>query len=1631
MKRFILLLFIILALQTGLTAQTVKTVGPGGDYPTLKDAFDIINAGTVKGDITLQIVESISEYETAILYESGYGGTSDYSSVTIYPTGNDYIIDGDFDGPLILLSGADYVTIDGRLNGSGSATSLVFTNMNTGSSASTIRFTEEASLNTVKYCTLKGSETGSASGIIYFSDSSTGTGNNGNIIENNKITGETAGRPVNGLYSNGTPGSENNDNIIRFNSFYDFFKPSLTANGTSNGIYISSNSTAWTITGNSFYETTNFAPSGTFTVTYNAIQINNTSGTSFTVSDNFIGGNAASCLGTWTKTNARNNIFYAIYLNVGTGTASNIQNNTIKGFNWSNSSSASWTGIHIAAGDVNIGTTTANTIGSGTGTGSVTVTGGAPGANVYGINIAGGGTVNCENNIIGSITTASSNSNNSTNFTGINKSGSAGTTIIRFNTIGSTSTVNSINASSASNGNMQAVYGINNAGTGNITISSNTIANLTNSTTNSNTSATGHINGIRSSDGTDLISYNKIHNLTIANANTSNVTFSVCGIMLSGNTLKTIDDNTIYNLTNTFSSFAGRIVGLHFNGNSGSNLVSENFIHTLSATGVSSLNARIYGILTGTGTTTYLNNIVSLGGDTQSELYGIYEKDTTTNNNNLYFNSLSVTGSPAAGSKNSYALYSVVSADTRNFRNNILSNTRSNSGASGKHYAISLAAAGASITIDYNDYDAPGTGGTLGYLAGDITTLADWKTATGQDANSINVNPSFINSTGTLATDYMLSGPPLTGITIPGIAEDFNDATRSSPPTIGAFEIGCANPTDGGTIGADQTGCTPFDPVLIDDTAEPSGHMGILEYKWQKSVSSGISGFTDIPSSNSDNYNPGPLTQTTWFKRLARVVCESDWSGAVESNVVMITVNDLPVANAITGGTVFCMDGSLTMTPNATGSLPLTYTWVSSAVSIATVNSSGLAYAVSPGSAAITYTVTDGNSCTATSPDHNVTVNPKPATGLTVGGTGTICYSTGTSISVASSVSGINYQLRNDNADELIGSAVAGDGSTIYLPTGNLTNNTTFNVLAINPITTCSAELIQKATVSIDAPSVGGNVGGTAVITYGSSTGTMTLTGNTGTVQRWEKRYNSGSWTTIINTSATYSETPSSAGTWDYRAVVKNGSCAEANSSELSITVNKAALSVTAEDKSKTYDGLVYSAFTVTYSGFVLGETSSVLGGSLIFSGTAATATNVGSYVITPGGLTSDNYNITYVNGQLTINTAPLTITAVDISKVYDGLVFSSFTVGYSGFVNGEISTVLGGTLTFSGAATTETNVGSYVITPGGLTSTNYSITFVNGQLTISTAPLSITADNKSKTYDGLGFGTFTVTYSGFVNGETSTVLGGSLIISGTAITATNAGSYVITPSGLTSANYNITFVNGQLIINMAALSVTAADKNKVYDGLVYNEFTVTYSGFVNGETSSVLGGTLNFSGTAVAATGAGTYVITPGGLTSGNYNITFINGQLTIGKAPLTVTAADKSKTYNGTIYSPFTVTYIGFVNSETSSVLGGSLSFSGTAATATNAGSYIITPGGLTSNNYTFTFANGSLTISKANLTLTADDKSKVFQAQNPALTFSASGFVNGETPISARCFAGTSNNCCSEFACWQLSHNHLGRK
>lgn len=237
--------------------------------------------------------------------------------------------------------------------------------------------------------------------------------------------------------------------------------------------------------------------------------------------------------------------------------------------------------------------------------------------------------------------------------------------------------------------------------------------------------------------------------------------------------------------------------------------------------------------------------------------------------------------------------------------------------------------------------------------------------------------------------------------------------------------------------------------------------------------------------------------------------------------------------------------------------------------------------------------------------------------------------------------------------------------------------------------------------------------------------------------------------------------------------------------------VGKAALTVTADNKSKVY-GAVLPALTLSYSGFVNGDTTAVLTQAPALSTTAVKSSAVGDYPITLTGGVAANYQIVPVNGTLSVTPAALTITAADKSNVY-GTALLPLTATYSGFVNGDSKAALDTPVVLDTPATAGSPVGTCPIVARGATDANYSITFVP-------ATLMITADDKTRQV-GQPNPVLTASYNGFVNGDSEANLDNPVALSTPAKTTSPPGSYAIKASAAKGANYTITFVNGTLTV--------------------------------------------------------------------------------------------------------------------------------------------------------------------------------------------------------------------------------------
>jgi hypothetical protein len=785
-------------------------------YTTLKAAFDAINCGSfsTSDDITLRITGNTTETAAAVLNPK----STNYSSVTIYPTTTGLSISGSLATPLIDLNGSSSVTIDGRLYNSdgsalvsGNAQNLTITNTSTSSTSGTCAIrvynnttTPADYATTIKYCILKGSTTSSTSGVVMFtSTASASSYMTGVTLSGNKITcSADANRPLNAIYSSGNSSSKYNRITISNNRIYDF----LSRGTDSNGINLAGFNYTCSITGNSLYEAASFVP--TATRTYNLITISSVDSKDISITNNYLGGSAAYCVGTWTKTKgASNYTSYFTGLNITVGptisTTTTVDNNYIKGFDWTDGGASSWTAITTASstGDVNIGKVSGNYIGStGVSPYSIIVTAGNTNANMYGIYIGSTGTTNCENNYIYGFKVDNTGTNKATNLYAIIKSNTAGTTTIKGNTIGDPNTSASIYNAAAADPNWptnQTTCGIKNLGTGTISIDYNTITNMSVASTKTGNGQYEEVStyGVFSVAGTNSITNNTISNIITAcsyNNGFYQLQNACIGIGLFSTTAvaNTISGNVVHSLSNTNSSFGGCIVGIAYNGGTTASAIKNNFIYNLSVH-ASSTSGYLHGIFANAGVATYSNNVISLGGDTKTAIYGIYDTGAASQTCSIFYNTIYLSGTVGSGATNKSAcLWNNAASNTRDYRNNIFHNTRTTTSGSNLHYTLYCVASTGTLNCNYNDYKITAAAGqTLGYFAANVTALPIVTGKTGNDANSLTTDPGYTPSTTPISfkpTSLTLNGTDLSGLSL---TKDFNQNMRSTTaPCMGAWE---------------------------------------------------------------------------------------------------------------------------------------------------------------------------------------------------------------------------------------------------------------------------------------------------------------------------------------------------------------------------------------------------------------------------------------------------------------------------------------------------------------------------------------------------------------------------------------------------------------------------------------------------------------------------------------------------------------------------------------------------------------------------------------------------------------------------------------------------------------------------
>jgi hypothetical protein len=346
---------------------------------------------------------------------------------------------------------------------------------------------------------------------------------------------------------------------------------------------------------------------------------------------------------------------------------------------------------------------------------------------------------------------------------------------------------------------------------------------------------------------------------------------------------------------------------------------------------------------------------------------------------------------------------------------------------------------------------------------------------------------------------------------------------------------------------------------------------------------------------------------------------------------------------------------------------------------------------------------------------------------------------------------------------------------------------------------------------------------------------------------------------------------------------------------------------------------------------------------------------DVGTYAITLGDLSAgSNYNVTFETADFTISTKAITVTVdANQTKTY-GESDPTLTYALSAdLIDGDA---------FSGTLSRDEgeDVGAYAITQGDLSvGSNYDVTFELAEFTITKAALTATADDQP-VIQGAEMPEFTITYSGFVNGDTESDLNELPTASATATSTSDLGEYVITVAGGSDNNYELTNVDGTLTITDKQITELTWETpaNAVYG-------SATGADIMNAQ--STVDGTITYSFAADSVFDAGTYQLQADFIptNSNEYTSAVATVEYVVTKAVLTATADDQTIGEDDEIPT-LTITYDGFVNNESESELDELPTASVTATSTSDAGEYVVTVAGGSDNNYDFSYVEGTLTIS-----------------------------------------------------------------
>lgn len=497
-----------------------------------------------------------------------------------------------------------------------------------------------------------------------------------------------------------------------------------------------------------------------------------------------------------------------------------------------------------------------------------------------------------------------------------------------------------------------------------------------------------------------------------------------------------------------------------------------------------------------------------------------------------------------------------------------------------------------------------------------------------------------------------------------------------------------------------------------------------------------------------------------------------------------------------------------------------------------------------------------------------------------------------------------------------------------------------------------------------------------------------------------------------------------------------------------SITIEKAPLTVTAGDQTVAFGtaaATVTGAGTVTYSGFVNSETSSVVSGTVSYSTTYTSTTNAGTagVTITPNvsGLSATNYSIAAANGTITVTKASQSaLTVTSTSGTYGTAVTLTTSGGTTG---GLVTYTLGGSPTasgcsISGTSLTSTSAGTCIVTATMAGSSNYNavsssattVTLAKVNLTMS----GVTAANKE--YDGNNSATLSfaaASLNGVVSGDSSSDISFSSASATGTFTSTAVGTNIpVTVSGVTltgtkaASSYTLTQPTGvtaDIETATRTLAFATTTYSKTYGDA---DFTVT-------ATPSAGTGTITYSSTGsgcsvntntgeVTISSVGSCQISASIATDGTYSAasTTTPVSITVNAKPLTITgmtAADKDFDDSDSATLSFTgASLVGVVGSDAVTI--NSSGATGTFASPNVGTNIAVTASGVglsgaKASNYTLSAQPATTAdISARALTITATSQAITYGDSTPTPAFTTSG-LQGNDAIASVTFTYSGAN------------------